>query len=46
MLQAGVLLGEGASVDATARKVGYRSPSALTAMMRRQAERQQLTDTR
>jgi AraC-like DNA-binding protein len=46
MLQAGVLLGEGASVDATARKVGYRSPSALTAMMRRQAERQQWTDTR
>ncbi len=38
MLQAGALLGEGASVDATARKVGYRSPSALTAMIRRQVD--------
>lgn len=34
-LQAAALLSEGAKVDATARRVGYRSGSALLAMMRR-----------
>jgi AraC-like DNA-binding protein len=34
-LQAAALLGEGLSAGAAAHKVGYRSPSALTSMMRR-----------
>lgn len=34
-LHASALLSEGAGTDATARKVGYRKPSALLAMMRR-----------
>jgi AraC-like DNA-binding protein len=36
-LHAEALLREGASVNLAARKVGYQSPSALTAMMRRQS---------